>query len=464
MRSIRRVGALAAAGALLTAVAAGPVSAQTTTPASYTGTASGHALKLALGTQGITAGASAAKAASDGTSEATGAGILNPLEASTVATIKNPPGGTTGRVCADDALNAIEEPLGGLLTLGLGCGEASATGTGAASTATATGSVGNLGINASSILGQVPVAPLLDGISAVTTPLGTLCQSIPPLPTGALIDLCAVPTTVQDVVESITGNQLLEAKIGSSSSGVTVDGAKVTSSATSTAAELELLAVPLVGGVALTEPLATITVSGAGASVVCDTGTGNASPAFEPSIVKVDLGSTLTSLIPLDAALPVPVLGPQLPANPVIAPIVSPTVSYEAGTLTITPGATVTLLPGTPLQTTIKVGSGTSKVNPDGSASASADGVAILALENIGDLVAPLAGGLALELAHAEATGACVAAVTTEAPPAPPALTTTETPRELPKTGGDGTPWVPAASVAALALVLVSRRALVRSN
>lgn len=467
MRSIRRVGALAAAGILLTAVATGPASAQTTTPASYSGTASGAGLSLKLGPQGLTAGSSAAKAASDGTGEATGAGILNPIEASTVATIKNPPGGTLPRACGDDALNAIEEPLGGLLTLGLGCGEASATGTGAASTATATGTVGALGLDVSSILGQVPTEPLLEGIGTITTQLGTLCGAIP-LPPGTLpLDLCQAGNVVTTVVESITASQLLGATLGSSTSGVTVSGTNVTSKATSSAAVIELLPVPLLGGVTLTEPLATISVSGADATVVCDTGTGNATPSFVGSIVTVDLGETLTALLPVELALPVPVLGPQIPANPVIAPVLAPDVSLQGGTLTITPGATVTLLPGTPLQTTITVGSGTSKVNPDGSASATADGVKIALLEKIGDVpqLAALAGGVALELAHAEATGACVAATTTAAPvEAPLTPTAVETPRELPRTGGDSTPWLPVAAVAALAVAVVSRRALTRSN
>jgi len=464
MRSIRRVGALAAAGALLTAVATGPASAQTTTPASYSGTAAGRALSLKVGPQGLTAGSSAAKAASDGTGEATGAGILNPIEASTVATIKNPPGGTVPKTCGDDALNAIEEPLGGLLTLGLGCGEASATGTGAESAATAAGTVGALGLDVSSILGQAPTEPLLEGIGTVTTQLDTVCEAIP-LPSGVLpIDVCPAGSLVQETVESITGSQLLEATLGSSTSGVTVSGANVTSKATSSAAVIELLPVPLLSGVALTEPLATISVSGADATVVCDTGTGNATPSFVGAVVTVDLGETLTALLPAELALPVPVLGPQIPANPVIAPVVAPDVSLEGGTLTVTPGATVTLLPGTPLQTTITVGSGTSKVNADGSASATADGVKLALLENIGDVAAPLAGGVVLELAHAEATGACVAATTTAAPVEAPATPTVETPRELPRTGGDSTPWLPAAAVAALAAAVVSRRVLTRSN
>src|SRR5687768_8242063 len=116
MRSIRRVGVLAAAGILLTAAATGHAGAQTA--ASYTGSASGYALKLALGTQNLTAGSSAAKAASDGTGEATGAGVLSPAQASTTATAKNPPGETIAEKCGDDQLNAIETQLRDIIKLG----------------------------------------------------------------------------------------------------------------------------------------------------------------------------------------------------------------------------------------------------------------------------------------------------------------------------------------------------------
>lgn len=461
MRSIHRVGALAVAGILLTAAASGPAGAQTA--ASYTGSATGYALKLALGTQNLTAGSSAAKAASDGTGEATGAGVLSPAQASTIATAKNPPGETVAEKCGDDALNAVETQLRDILKLGLGCGSATATGAGLASTAGATGKVGALNLNVAPIAQAIPVTPqLVAGVGQITTTVKTICAALPaatPLPA-----ICTNATaTVDALVDSITATSLANAEIGSSASGVLVNGPSVTTESTASGAIIRIVPTPNIDGVPINEPLATITVSRANAKVVCDLNSGNATPAFDPAIVRVKLGGPLAALIPIPAATdPVPVLGPQLPANPIIAPIVDPTISYNAGELTVTPGTTVVLFPGTPIETEIVVGSGTSKVNPDRSATASADGVKINALKNIGTAAAPLApltGGLLLNLAHAEAAGACVAAVAETPVP----TTTVDRPRELPRTGGD-TPWLPIAGLTALAVAVVTRRAVGRSH
>ena len=164
----------------------------------------------------------------------------------------------------------------------------------------------------------------------------------------------------------------------------------------------------------------------------------------------------MTSQLPDVPALP---LG-QIPANPIIGASSTPSLTVDNGEISLTPGSTVTLFPGLPIETTIVVGNGTSKVNPDGSGSATADGVRIHALARIGDVAAPLAGGLLLNLTHAEAAGGCVAAVTqtTPAPPVP------EVTRELPRTGGPDTPWVPMAGVVGLALAVLGRRAVLRTR
>jgi LPXTG-motif cell wall-anchored protein len=95
-------------------------------------------------------------------------------------------------------------------------------------------------------------------------------------------------------------------------------------------------------------------------------------------------------------------------------------------------------------------------VNPDGSATATADGVRIHALRL---LPAPLAGGVLANLTHAEAAGACVAATSATAPPAVPEVT-----RELPRTGGSNMPWIPMAGVAGLALAVIGRRTVLRTR
>jgi hypothetical protein len=446
MRSIRRVGGLAVAGILLSAFTGG-TAASADTPAAYAGSATGYALKLALASQGLTAGSSAAKAASDGTGEATGAGVL--AQASTTAVAKNPPGETKPEVCGDDALNAVETQIQNILKLGLGCGTAAATGAGQATVASANGKVAQLSLNLQTVLTQVPVTqPVTTQLTAV---LDQICAAIPAQikPQG-----CAVTGEAQALVQSLGSTQTLGAEFGSSTSAVSVNSAIVTTESTASGAIVRLLPNATLNGVPIGEPLVTVTVSRANAKVLCDLGTGNATPSFDPAIVRVKFSNPLAAILPSTPDL-LPTI--TLPNNPLITGTpIDPTVALTNGELTITPGSSLVLFPGLPIQTEIVVGAGSSKVNPDRTASAMADGVKIHALQLA---PAPVAPGLILNLAHAEAAGGCTAAIVeTPAPLAP------EISRELPRTGGPSTPWLPIAGVTGLALAVLTRRALVRSR
>ena len=468
MRSIRRVGGVAIAGLLLSAVATGgTANAQTAgTPASYTGSATGYALKLALGPQNLTAGSSEAKAVSDGTGSATGAGVISvpvsPVQAATLATVTNPPGGTVAEKCGDDQLNAVETAVQNIVKIGLGCGSAAATGSGLATTSTATGKVAELNVNVSPITQAIPITPQLTGaVETITTTVGGVCAALPasplPLPT-----VCQnTSNTIDALVESIVATSLLNGQSGTSTSGVAVSGNTVTTESTASGAIIRVVPTPTLDGIALPEALLTITVARANAKVVCDLGSGTATPSFDPAIVRVKLGAPLAGILPVTVADPIPANTLPAAVSAIIGGTIDPKIQYQNGELTITPGSTVTLLPGTPAETEIVVGNGTAKVNPDGSATASADGVKVHALKNIGTAIAPLAGGLLVNLAHAETSGACVAATV-----ATPTTTTTvpELQRELPRTGGPDTPWLPVAGVAGLALAVISRRAVLRTR
>jgi LPXTG-motif cell wall-anchored protein len=459
MRSIRRVGGLAVAGFLLSAVASGPA-ASAATPAAYAGSASGYALKLTLANQGITAGASAAKAASDGTGEAQGSGALSALPAplNAVGDVKavNPPGETKAETCGQVLPPAQLAAIP--VEIGLGCGSASATGTGAASVATANGKVAGIEANLNTVLTQIPVTQPIT--SALTGALNQICAGIPAQlqPTG-----CAVTGEAQALVQSLAATQTLNGDVGSSTSGVAVDGNSVTTESTASGAVIRLLPNATLNGVPIGEPLITITVSRANAKVLCDLGSGNAVPSFDPAIVRVKFSNPLAAILPNLSSDQLPIAEVTLPGA--VAPIavgtpLNPTVALQNGELTVTPGSTVVLLPGTPAQTEIVVGGGTSRVNPDKTAAATADGVKIHALQLA---PAPLAGGLLANLAHAEVAAGCTAAVADVA--APPAPAAPEITRELPRTGpGSDIPWLPLAGVAGLALAVLSRRAIVRSR
>jgi hypothetical protein len=435
---------LAIAGALLTAMISGPAGAAT--PASYTGSASGYALKLSGGGQEFVAGASDASAASTGTSKGTGTG--DSAVSQTVVTASNPPGETKPEECAGALPPA---PLDAILDLGLGCGSASATGSDLTTTATATGKVAKLNANVQTVINQLPI-PVSDVTGAIDDGFTQFCGQ---LPADLAAVLCAVTGTVQEVLTTVTSQQTLASEIGSSTSGVTVSGTTVTSDSTGQAAVIKVLPTPVLNGTALSEPFATITVSRANAKVVCDLSSGNAVPSFDPAIVRVKLSAPITELLnTVSFDNPLPIV--TIPDNPLINGELAPVLNFQNGEFSVTPGTTVVLFPGLPIETEIAVGSGTAKVNADKSATASANGVKIHAIRGTGT---PIDGGLLLNLAHAEAAGACVAA-TADAPATP---TVTDTPRELPRTGGT-TPWLPIAGVAALAAAVVTRRALVRSN
>lgn len=454
MRSIRRVGGATVAGLLLSAIAAGgPASAQTAgTPATYSGSATGYALALTLANQGITAGSSAGKAASTGVAEATGAGVLG--QANTTAVAKS--GETKPEACGDSQLDAVEAAVRNLVTLGVACGSASASGSALTTAATATGKVAKLDVNLAGPLAALPV-PTASVVQPISGGLDQLCAALP----AQLRPACAATDTVQTVLQSITTTSAVGAELGSSTSGVSVAGETVTTESTASGAIIRIVPTPVLDGVTLPEALATITVARANAKVVCALGNGQATPSFDPAIVRVKLAGPLAAVLaPLAGADPIPLT--TLPANPIISGTLDPTISLKDAEFTLTPGAQVILFPGTPVETQIVAGAGSSKVNADGSATAVADGVRIHALRNIGTAVAPLTGGLLVNLAHAEAAGGCVAATAATAPPAAPIVP--DVTRELPRTGGGDIPWLPMAGVAGLALAVVSRRAVLRTR
>jgi hypothetical protein len=437
---------MAVAGLLLSAFVAGPASADS--PAVYAGSASGQALVLTVANQGLTAGASSAKSASDGTASAMGAGAVG--QANTTATAAA--GETKPEVCATVLPPAQTAPLNTILSLGLGCGSAAAP----VGAATGTGKVAGLDVNLQTAIDLIP-----QGSTATTTVTTTLqqvldaiCAGAAALPVGSTCTTTA--STINQVVQSVTTTKTLSATLGSSTSSVTASSSAVTSESTASGAVINILPSPVLNGVTLADPLATITVARADAKAVCDLGTGKATPSFDPALVRIKLSTPLVTLLPTLPTIALPTI--TTPDNPVASVIDATTISANNGEITVAPGTTIVLFPGTPIQTTIGVANGSTKANADGSVSATSDGVRIAALENIGTVAAPLAGGILLNLAHADAAVGCSPAVVDA--PAP----TVDTPRELPRTGGGPAPWLPAAGALGLVAAFLARRALVRSH
>jgi hypothetical protein len=183
----------------------------------------------------------------------------------------------------------------------------------------------------------------------------------------------------------------------------------------------------------LNTPLASIVIGSATATATQDKATGNGTANYDPSIVTVKLA---------------PVLG--LPAT----------------TIPLRPGQTITILQGTPLESTITLGDGKTD-NAKNSSKAMADGVSLQLLKGLalpsltgssstasaaatGASSAPT-GGIVLELAHAEA------AVATQ-PVAPAPAPVVQAPKQLPFTGAPR--WLGLLGFALVAAGFGTRRVL----
>ena len=402
MGRIRRLAAAAGAITLASAFVGGPASAQTASAESYVGSAAGKALDLTvLSLPKVTLGVSTAKVTSLLTAVAEGAGSLGLAGTTVKAEVANT--GTSNQ----PATCAVPLPVAGILNIGLACGTASASVQGSNPVANSEGSVAAIDLSGQNLLNTV--APLTDTVTGtVETGLGVVC--------GALSLTCPLTGTVSDVLNSVLETKTLEVTAGKSLSSIVTEAGKVTSSATSTGAEIKLLPTPEVAGVVSGEPLATIIVGQAKATAVYNRATGVSTPTVDPALVRVKLNTQLTSALGLAQEITVPV-----------------------GQSIIVPGTA-----GTPLETEIVAAAGRTVTNADGTIGAIADAVKVHALKGI-------SGGILLSLASAEAGVGGKVPVAAAIPQL-----------ELPRTGG--TPWLPFAGVGILGLAVLVRRIIVRAS
>ena len=419
MSILRRLGAVAVACTVLSSFAAVvPAGAQsepvtTTTPEAFIATASARGLDLTLLGNHLTVGVSNALIDSSPKAQAQGAGVL--LVAGTVA---------NALVTAADAVQdpapacLFELPLG-VLNLAAACGDAAVSTASGLPQALGSGGVASIDIGLS-LLGDLidQLAALLDQtVASVIDPLlGLLGPLLDPL-LGAL-NLNA-NSLVSDLLAGLQrATSVLRVRLGTSSSTGTTDAAKVRSEGRAEGAVVEVLP----GLSPVGAPLATITVGAARASVdvtrpaASESGavTAVATPSFDAALVNVALG--------------LPILG-------------------DVTEIPVGFGAPLTLLAGTPLESTISVGAGSTSDGPNGSKVAVADGVSLQLLKG-------LSGGIGLSLAHAEAAGGGLSAVIKVQEKAKPVVVP-----ELARTGGRE-PWVPMLGAGLLLGALLTRRAV----
>ena len=425
MRTVQRLGAIALSALVMTAVLALPASAQAQTvetrPESYIATAAARGLNLSVFGTNLTIGQSSAMVNSTPSAKASGAGVA--LVPATVSTSEVSGADQTSAPPKACVLNLpVGLPaVGSALALELACGESRVNITNGAPSAFGSGSVAGVDLAALGLLD--PVIALLQSLlnqllPVVDQTVGTVINTVPTL-SGILGPLAAnlglgSTSTVQPVsglvdnllagVQRATG--LVDIRLGASTSQAVTGASAVTATATAAGAQIDLLPGLTLGG----GPLLSITVGDAKSISTFDRATAKSTPSFDAAIARVRLG--------------LPLLG---------------------GTVTDIPvqlGTPLTLLAGTPLESTISLGAGRTVTDPDTGAVASyADGVSIHLLKGVN-------GGILLELAHAETgVGGQIRLVTQQQLTPVPILA---------KTGND--PWLPLTGAGLLLVALAVRR------
>jgi hypothetical protein len=424
MHKIRRLAAIVGVTALASAFVAGPADAATLE--TYLGSAAARGLNVKVvnpltPSQNVqaTLGSAVAKAASDLTASATGSGQVLPELLSTTRSAA----ATAGKTDDPAAACALAQNLVDVVAVGVACGDAKASVENNLPVALSEGSIAGLTVDGQTALG-------ITGLNAVTTTIGSTLGSVLNTVCSSLSATCPATTTVQDLVSSILNTRTLDVSVGKSTASVVTDANKITSSSTASGAVVKILPLPQVNALPSTEPLATIEIASAKASAVYDRAAGQTlTPTFDPALVRVKFNTVLTQTLGMSE-------------------------------LAVVPGQDIPILVGTPFESRIIVGAGRIVENADKTKGAVADGVKLRLLMPLGESAAgALDGGITLELAHAEA-GVAGAPAVADAPLVP--LNTPDIARELPRTGG--TPWIPVAGVAVLALAVLVRRTAVKAS
>jgi hypothetical protein len=364
MKVLRRFCALSLSGLVMGGLLAGvavstasSVPAAADTPEAFAGTASAQALQLKLFGNALTIGSSNVAADSSPKAHADGAGV-----ALLAATTSSADVNGADKSMAPPKACGLNLPLANILTLALACSQSATGTTNASPSALATSNIAALDVGLLN-----PVLNLLQPILNALTPLadqllGTVLTTVtnvlqPVLGTTLqqLLGGLGLSTTkpVSSLIDALKrATNLATVHVGDTVSQVVTNGANVVADAIAKGAEVDVLpGLLLTGG-----PLLSITLGLAHTTSTFNRTTGASAASFDPAIVDVKL------------------LGIDIP---------------------IRLGAPITLLAGTPLESTISLGAGTTTKHADGSVSATADGVGI-------DLLKGLSGGISLHLAHAQ--------------------------------------------------------------
>lgn len=231
-----------------------------------------------------------------------------------------------------------------------------------------TGTAGSL-----PVVSQLPVAPLVDNL------LNGLLKGVAgnagvPLATNDLVG------TLTNTLQQVLGNagNLITIRLGTGSSVLSNNGSATQETTQAAGAHIGLIA-----------DLLQIDVGAANSTVTWNDATGQASGDASPAIARIKIANPLGGGSLLDLPLTLPSLGGLLSLGGL-------TQADQSGNLT--------LLAGTPLETTIKVASATPHQSGR-NVTSSSDGVSILALKGLGaSSLGAMDGGLRLRLASSSAS------------------------------------------------------------
>jgi hypothetical protein len=395
MVTLRRTSVLVLVAAVVAVMGAAPTPAHAATPEAFGATGAARALHISVLGKDATFGVTDGNVGAPLTAVANAAGQL--LQPNSVTKVSLSKDNSTASDPTDGkqkcAVPSLPAPLSSLLDTSLACSLAKADIANGLPHAVGTAGVASIDVNANTLLKSITdqlklgatvqqvkdqLAPVLDAVSKAT---------------GNTVNLNDTTSTVTDLLNALTTQQTLTLSLGQSTSDLVTAASSLSSTSTALGGQIKLLPIAALGN----KPLATITIGSAKATASYDRATGKATPTIDPALVTVELGA----------------IG-GLPGQ----------------TIKIAPGQTITLLAGTPLESTITVADGTTSVSGN-TAKAVADGVSLqllkgLSLPTSGSSLQAAAtgpGAVVVELAHAEAQVTGTPAVSDQKvnPAAPPA-------------------------------------------
>lgn len=436
-----------ALGALAALVVAGllPATGHAETRSIFALAGEARALEIALGDKGVTLGLALARGDSTPFAQGVGAGQCAVLGDSAdpsnlPCTETNTELSATPDALGDDMPSctaALPAPLNTLLTLDTACGlsKSGITADGLPFS-TNEGTVATLAA-------KIPVTTILPVAGAtqqVDEVVDTITDTLSPVLDQLPSEVENAVENVVETVQSVTQAKVLEIRVGESSSKIVPDGDTIKVESLAAGARIGLLGIPgvteagnVLAGTAdpLENGLIIIEVASARASATVDQGTATATSAADPALVRVKVRD-ITKLEP----------------------------SYVE--VAVAPGQTITLLQGTPLESTISVADSSTENTADG-AIAAADAVRLHLLKGIqGGLKVGLGRATAAaSVAPRQAGPAPAPEAPPAAPPAKPAPPVKRPPISLPVTGGTDMSAIALMLMIAAAGALAARRRFV---